>query len=189
MKIGIQGLRGAHSENAAVKLYPKAEIITCTTFEDCFKLAKENDDCKIMIPIENSSSGRVADIQYLIPKYNLQIYAEYFHLVHHHLLGIYGSKLENIKKVRSHAQAISQCQKFITRKNLQPIITADTAGSAKYISENKIQSEAAIASSLAAKIYNLDILAKDIEDESRNVTRFLVMGKNAYHPSLLKDKK
>ena len=105
------------------------------------------------------------------------------------IITTYGSKLENIKKVRSHAQAISQCQKFITRKNLQPIITADTAGSAKYISENKIQSEAAIASSLAAKIYNLDTLAKDIEDESRNVTRFLVMGKNAYHPSLLKDKK
>ena len=189
MKIGIQGLRGAHSENAAIKLYPKAEIITCATFEDCFKLAQENDDYKIMIPIENSSSGRVADIQYLIPKYNLQIYSEYFHLVNHHLLGLPGSKLENMKKVRSHAQAISQCQKFIIQNNLEPIITADTAGSAKYISQNKIKSEAAIASSLAAKIYDLDILAKDIEDESGNVTRFLVMGKNAHHPSFLKDKK
>ena len=106
MKIGIQGLRGAHSENAAVKLYPKAEIITCTTFEDCFKLAKENDDYKIMIPIENSSSGRVADIQYLIPKYNLQIYAEYFHLVHHHLLGIYGSKLDYVSHVCLHIPTI-----------------------------------------------------------------------------------
>ena len=117
MKIGIQGSRGAHSENAAAKLYPKAEIVTCTTFEDCFKFAQENDDCKIMIPIENSSSGRVADIQYLIPKYKLQIYAEYFHSVNHYLLGIPGSKMQDIKYVMSHAQAISQSGKIITKNN------------------------------------------------------------------------
>ena len=189
MKIGIQGSRGAHSENAVVKLYPKAEIVTCTTFEDCFKLAQENDDCKIMIPIENSSSGRVADIQYLIPKYTLQIYAEYFHPVNHYLLGLPGSKLKDIKYVMSHAQAISQSGKIITKNNFKPIIAADTAESAKYISENKKKNVAAIASSLAAKIYNLDILASNIEDESGNITRFLVMGKNAHHPNLLKDKK
>jgi len=189
MKIGIQGSRGAHSENAAIELYPKAEIVTCTTFEDCFKLAQENDDCKIMIPIENSSSGRVADIQYLIPKYKLQIYAEYFHTVNHYLLGLPGSKLKDIKYVMSHAQAISQSGKIITKNNFKPIIAADTAGSAQYISENKKKNVAAIASSLAAKIYNLDILASNIEDESGNVTRFLVMGKNAHHPDLLKDKK
>lgn len=189
MKIGIQGSRGAHSENAAAKLYPKAEIVTCTTFEDCFKFAQENDDCKIMIPIENSSSGRVADIQYLIPKYKLQIYAEYFHPVNHYLLGIPGSKLKDIKYVMSHAQAISQSGKIIKKNNFKPIIAADTAGSAKYISENKKKNVAAIASSLAAKIYNLDILATNIEDESGNVTRFLVMGKNAHHPDLLIDNK
>ena len=137
MKIGIQGSRGAHSENAAVNLYPKAEIITCTTFEDCFKLAQENDDHTIMIPIENSSSGRVADIQYLIPKYKLQIYAEYFHSVNHYLLGVPGSKLKDIKYVMSHTQAISQSGKIIRKNNFKPIIAADTAGSAKYISENK----------------------------------------------------
>ena len=184
MKIGIQGSRGAHSENAVIKLYPKAEIVTCTTFEDCFKLAKENDNCKIMIPIENSSSGRVADIQYLIPKYKLQIYAEYFHPVNHYLLGLPGSKLKDIKYVMSHAQAISQCGKIIVKNNFKPIIAADTAGSAKYISENKKKDVAAIASSLAAKIYNLDIIANNIEDESGYVSRFLVMGKNVHHPDL-----
>ena len=127
MKIGIQGSRGAHSENAAIKLYPKAEIITCTTFEDCFKLAQENDDCKIMIPIENSSSGRVADIQYLIPKYKLQIYAEYFHPVNHYLLGLPGSQLKDIEFVMSHAQAISQSGKIIKKNNFKPIVAVDTA--------------------------------------------------------------
>ena len=189
MKIGIQGSRGAHSENAAAKLYPKEEIVTCTTFEDCFKLAQENDDYKIMIPIENSSSGRVADIQYLIPKYKLQIYAEYFHPVNHYLLGLPGSKLKDIKYVMSHAQAISQCGKIIKKNNFKPIVAADTAGSAQYIFKNKKRNIAAIASSLAAKIYNLDILASNIEDERGNVTRFLVMGKNAHHPDILKNKK
>ena len=189
MKIGIQGSRGAHSENAAIKLYPKSEIVTCTTFEDCFKLAQKNEDYKIIIPIENSSSGRVADIQYLIPKYKLQIYAEYFHPVNHYLLGLPGSKLKDIKYVMSHAQAISQSGKIIKKNNFKPIVAVDTAASAKYIAENKKKNIAAIASLLAAKIYNLDILASNIEDESGNVTRFLVMGKNAYHPKLLKDKK
>ena len=157
MKIGIQGSRGAHSENAAIKLYPKSEIVACTTFEDCFKLAQENEDYKIMIPIENSSSGRVADIQYLIPKYKLQIYAEYFHPVNHYLLVLPGSKLKDIKYVMSHAQAISQSGKIIKKNNFKPIIAADTAGSAKYISENKKKNVAAKDSSLAAKKNNLHV--------------------------------
>ena len=136
-KIAFQGEFGAYSHLAALNINPKAEIISCTTFEDCFKLAKENDEVKIIIPIENSTAGRVADIQYLIPKCKLQIYSEFFHSINHYLLGIPGSKLKNIEYVRSHSQAISQCQKIIIENKLKPIIAADTAGSAKFISENK----------------------------------------------------
>ena len=184
MKLAFQGELGAYSHLAALELFSKSEIKTCTTFEDCFKLASNNSDYKIIIPIENSLAGRVADIQYLIPKYKLQIYSEYFHPVNHHLLGLKGAKLSDIKTVRSHSQAISQCQKIIKKNNLKPIIAADTAGSAKYVSKNKNIYDSAIASSLSAKIYDLDIVVSNIEDETGNVTRFLIMGKNTHHPEL-----
>ena len=182
MKLAFQGELGAYSHLAALELFPKSEVKICTTFEDCFKLASDNSDYKIIIPIENSLAGRVADIQYLIPKYKLQIYSECFHPVNHHLLGLKGTKLKDIKTVRSHLQAISQCQKIIQKNNLKPIIAADTAGSAKYISKSKNKSDSAIASSLAAKIYDLEIIAHNIEDDPSNMTRFLIMGKNTHHP-------
>ena len=121
-------------------------------------------------------------------KYKLQIYAEHFHKVSHNLLVKPGTQMKNLKYVRSHSQAISQCQKIISEYNLDPIIAADTAGSAKFISENLADDEAAIASTLAAKIYNLEILKNNIEDDKKNVTRFLIMGKKVQHPEF-KDKK
>ncbi|SVE45658.1 uncharacterized protein METZ01_LOCUS498512, partial [marine metagenome] len=130
----------------------------------------------------------VADIHYLIPKYKLQIHAEHFQKVTHNLLGIKGSKMKDIKIVRSHSQAIGQCSKVIFDNKLKVIICADTAGSAKFIAEKKDKSESAIASELAAKIYNLEILKSGVEDESGNVTRFFIMGKDSKHPEL-KDKK
>ena len=117
-------------------------------------------------------------------KYKLQIYAEHFHKVSHNLLVKPGTQMKNLKYVRSHSQAISQCQKIINEHNLDPIIAADTAGSAKFISENLADDEAAIASTLAAKIYNLEILKNNIEDDEKNVTRFLIMGKKVQHPEL-----
>jgi prephenate dehydratase len=182
MKLAFQGELGAFSHLAALQIYPQSEIKTCQTFEECFRLATEDSKFKIIIPIENSLAGRVADIHYLIPKYKLQIYAEYYHPVIHNLLGLKGTKLKDIITVRSHSQAIGQCQKIIQKNNLKPIITADTAGSARYISEKKDKTESAIASSLAAKIYGLEIIAKHVEDDSRNITRFLIMGKEIHHP-------
>ena len=157
------------------------------TFEECFKLCYENDNYKTIIPVENSIAGRVADIQYLINKYKLQIYAEHFQEIIHNLMALENVKFEDIKSVRSHSQAISQCQKIINQNKLEPIIAADTAGSARYIKENNLKNEAAIASELAARIYNLKILKKNIEDNKGNVTRFLIMGKKASHPEF-KDK-
>ena len=189
IKIAIQGELGAYSHIAVEKLYQDAEIKTCSTFEDTFKQAYNDPAYKIIIPIENSLAGRVADIHYLLPKYKLQIHGEYFLPVEHNLLGKPDATIEDIKYVRSHAQAISQCQKIIAQKNFKPIISVDTAGSAKDLAEGKDKTIAAIASDLSAKMYNLKILQKNIEDDTGNVTRFLIMGKNIEQPEYDKSKK
>jgi len=188
IKIAFQGEKGAYSHLACLEVFPNADAIACSTFEETFQLAKDNSEYKIVIPIENSLAGRVADIHYLIPKYKLQIHAEHFQKVTHNLLGIKGSKIKDIKTVRSHSQAIGQCSKMISENKLKPIISADTAGSAKFISEKKDKTDSAIASELAAKIYGLEILKSNVEDESGNVTRFFIMGKDSKHPEH-KDKK
>ena len=182
IKVAFQGAKGAYSHLACLEIFPNTEAVACSTFEETFQLAKDNSEYKIVIPIENSLAGRVADIHYLIPKYKLQIHAEHFQKVSHNLLGVKGTKIKDIKTVRSHSQAIGQCRKIISENNLKTIISADTAGSAKYISQKKDKSESAIASELAAKIYNLEILKTKIEDESGNITRFFIMGKESKHP-------
>ena len=189
VKIAIQGELGAYSHIAAERLYKDADIKTCSTFEETFKQAYNNPSYKIIIPIENSLAGRVADIHYLLPKYKLQIHGEYFLPVEHNLLGKPNATIEDIKYVRSHAQAISQCQNIISKRKFKPIISVDTAGSAKDLAEGKDKTVAAIASDLSAKMYSLKILEKNIEDEKGNVTRFLIMGKNIEQPEFTPSKK
>ena len=189
LKIAFQGELGAYSHIASKELFPDAKITTCSTFEETFKLAHEDSSYKVVIPIENSLAGRVADIHYLLPKYKLQIYGEHFQRVEHNLLSIKSANLSDIKFVRSHAQAIGQCQNLIIENKFKTIISADTAGSAKDLSENNDKSIAAIASDLSAEIYNLKILKKNIEDEKGNVTRFLIMGKNIQQPTYDSNKK
>ena len=188
MKIGIQGELGAYSHIAVENLYKDADIKTCSTFEDTFKLAFSDPSIKIVIPIENSLAGRVADIHYLLPKYKLQIHGEHFQAVEHNLLCKREANLDDIKFVRSHAQAIGQCQNIINKRKFKSIVSADTAGSAKELAEGKDKSIAAIASELSAKIYNLKILEKNIEDEKGNVTRFLIMGKKIEQPEFKSNK-
>ena len=188
IKVAFQGEKGAYSHLACQEIFPNIDAIACPTFEQAFELAKNNSECKIVIPIENSLAGRVADIHYLIPKYKLQIHAEHFQKVTHYLLGIKGSKMKDIQTVRSHSQAIGQCNQIILDNKLKPIIAADTAGSAKFVAEKKDKSESAIASKLAAKIYDLEIIKSNVEDESGNVTRFFVMANDPKHPQF-KDKK
>ena len=188
IKVAFQGEKGAYSHLACLEIFPNADVIACSTFEEAFQLAKDNSEYKIVIPIENSLAGRVADIHYLIPKYKLQIHSEHFQKVTHNLLGIKGSKIKDIKTVRSHLQAIGQCSNMISENKLKPIISADTAGSAKFISKKKDKTDSAIASVLAAKIYGLEIIKSKVEDESGNVTRFFIMGKDTKHPQH-KDKK
>jgi len=187
MKILFQGSLGAYSHLAALEIYPDAEIIPCKTFDECFSKANENDKIRIIIPESNRITGNIG-VEYLIFKYRLNIYAEHFHSVQHHLLGLPVTKIKDIKNVYSHGQALSQSSKFIKKNNLIENVRADTAGSAKYISQNKNKNEAAIASKLSAQIYNLHILASNIEDEKENATRFLIMGKPVLQPELDKDK-
>ena len=187
--VAFQGEKGAYSHLACEEMFPQATIKTCATFEETFKMASEDENVKIMVPIENSLAGRVADIHYLLTKYKLQIYSEHFQNVEHNLLVKEGTELKDIKYVRSHVQAIDQCQKIISKNKFKTIISADTAGSAKDLSTSNDKSIAAIASKLSAKIYNLKILKSNIEDDTGNVTRFLIMGKKVNQPENIKNKK
>ena len=180
-KFYFQGTFGAYSHLAALSIDPDAEIIPCKTFDDCFNKASEDTESKIIIPESNRITGNIG-IEYLIFKHRLNIYKEHFQKIEHNLLGLPGVKLNDIKEVYSHAQGLSQCSKFIKKNNLIEHIRADTAGSAEMISKIKDKKQSAIASSLSAKIYGLEVIKKNIENESGNLTRFLVMGKNIYQP-------
>ena len=187
MKILFQGSPGAYSHTAALEVYPDSEIISCKTFDECFSKAQQDENLKIIIPESNKTTGNIG-IEYLIFKYRLNIYAEHFHRIEHNLLGIPGAKIKDIKNVLSHAQGLSQCSDYIKKNNLTENVRADTAGSAKYISENNKKSDAAIASKLSAKIYNLDVIKSNIENETGNTTRFLIMGKSINQPEFSKKK-
>ena len=189
IKIAFQGELGAYSHIAINEIFKDAIIKTCSTFEETFKTAFEDDSYKVLIPLENSLAGRVADIHYLLPKYKLQIHGEHFQTVEHNLIAKPDAEMKDIKFVRSHAQAIGQCQKIIMENKYKTIISADTAGSAKELADSKDKNIAAIASKLSAEIYNLKILKKNIEDEKGNVTRFLIMGKKVEQPEFQKNKK
>tara|TARA_B100000674_G_scaffold112860_1_gene84202 strand:- start:94 stop:924 length:831 start_codon:yes stop_codon:yes gene_type:complete len=186
-KIFFQGTYGAYSHLAALSLEPKAEIIPCKTFDECFTRALNDTRSKIIIPESNRITGNIG-IEYLIFKYRLNIYAEYFQKIEHNLLGLPGTKVSDIKNVYSHAQALSQCSKFIKSNKLIEHVRADTAGSAEMVSKSKDNQKAAIASLLSAKTYNLDVIKKNIENEKGNLTRFLLMGKDIMQPEF-KNKK
>ena len=185
-KIYFQGIFGAYSHLAALSIDPKAEILSCKTFDECFNKASEEPESRIIIPESNRITGNIG-IEYLIFKHRLNIYKEHFQKIEHNLLGQPGAKLKDIKEVYSHAQGLSQCSKFIKENNLAEHIRADTAGSAEMISKTKDVKQSAIASSLSAEIYGLEVIKKNIENESGNLTRFLVMGKNISQPEF-KDK-
>ncbi len=180
-KIYFQGTFGAYSHLAALSIFKDAEIIPCKTFDECFLKASKDDNSKIIIPESNRITGNIG-IEYLIFKYRLNIYSEYFQKIEHNLLGLPGTKISDIKDVYSHGQALSQCSKFIKSNSLVEHVSADTAGSAEMVSKTKDKTKAAIASSLSAKTYNLEIIKKNIENEKGNLTRFLIMGKNISQP-------
>ena len=186
-RLYFQGTFGAYSHLAALAIEPKAEIIPCKTFDECFLKASSEKEARLVIPESNRITGNIG-IEYLIFKYRLNIYEEHFQKIEHNLLGQQESILTDIKDVFSHAQGLSQCSKFIKDNNITEHIRADTAGSAEMISKTKDKKKGAIASSLSAEIYGLEIIKKNIENENGNLTRFLVMGKNISQPEFINKK-
>ena len=181
MKIAYQGVTGSYSESCAKKMYPDCETLPCKTFDECFERSSEDSSIKSLIPESNKTTGNIG-VEYLIFKYRLNIYAEHFFPINHNLLGIKGANISDIKDVYSHAQALSQSSSFIKKKKFIENVRADTAGSAKFVSETKDKSKAAIASSLSAEIYGLKILQENVQDDKDNVTRFLLLGKDIFQP-------
>ena len=174
-KFAFQGINGAYSELAGKNIYSEAKSLACSTFEEMFQKVRDGNADVAMVPIENSQAGRVADTQRLIPESELKIIGEYFLEVKHNLLVIPGTKLIDIKRIHSHEQGIAQCRNKIINLNKEMIVAADTAGAAKKIEELNSKEDAAIASELSSKIYNLEILEENFQDSKNNVTRFLIM--------------
>ena len=174
----FEGVDGAYSQLAVNDFFSGAETLPCKTFEIALNEAESGNVDYAMIPIENSAAGRVADIHRLIPKSNLHINFEHFQKVEHKLLIHPDSKIENIKNILSHEQALAQCSDKIQKLDLNILIGADTAGSAKTISDEKILDTAAIASSLAGKTYGLKVIDENFANSLNNITRFYVMSKN-----------
>ena len=176
-KIAFQGELGAYSHLACIEAVPDHNPVACRTFESAMEQVNASECHLAMIPIENSVAGRVADIHYLLGGYDLKIYSEHFQEINHQLMVKPGASLDTIKNVRSHSMAIGQCHAAIKKYNLDVIIMADTAGSAKFISEQGTMEDSVIASTLAADTYGLDIVDTNIQDMKNNTTRFLIMSK------------
>jgi prephenate dehydratase len=175
LRVSYQGEPGANSHLACREVFPDLEPVACATFEDALAAVKGGDARYAMIPIENSVAGRVADIHHLLPNAELHIVGEHFLRVRHQLMALPGASLATVKKALSHTQALGQCRNTLRKLGLTAVPEADTAGSARIVSETSNTELAAIATSLAAEIYGLKILMHDIEDEKHNTTRFVIL--------------
>jgi prephenate dehydratase len=174
-RIAFQGELGANSHEACVAAFPELEPLPCATFEEAFEAVKSGA-CQLgMIPVENSIAGRVADVHHLLPSSGLKIVGERFKPIHFQLMANPGVRLEDLKTVASMPIALAQCRKTVKRLKLRTEAVGDTAGAAKALGEHPDPTRAAISPALAAEIYGLEILARDIEDEHTNTTRFLIM--------------
>lgn len=175
--VAFQGIPGAYSEQALRQHFGESvDIFPCRNFSELFEAIQTQKVKYGVLPVENALAGAVSQAYELLLDHDLRIQAEIILHVHHALLALPGTKQEAIKSVRSHPQALAQCEKFLKRHQIEPIPAYDTAGSAKIIAEEKPEATGALASTLAAKLYNLDILAEEIEDVPFNYTRFFVLG-------------
>jgi prephenate dehydratase len=182
-RIAYQGEPGANSHQVCVQHYPDWEPVPCASFEDVFAAVEGADGAVpsadlAMIPIDNSVAGRVADIHHFLPTSSLHIVAEHFLRIRFHLMGLPGSRIEDIRTVHSHVHALGQCRKLIRKHGFTPVISGDTAGAAREVAEAGDPTMGAISPPLAAGIYGLDVLAEDVEDEEHNTTRFVVLSRD-----------
>jgi len=176
-KISYQGEPGANSHIACADVFPGWEPMPCATFEDALGAIQDGVAGLGMIPIENSIAGRVADIHHFLPKSGLHIVGEYFLPIHFQLMAVKGASLATVKSVYSHIHGLGQCRNIIRKLGLTPQDGGDTAGSARQIRDWNDPTRAALAPAMAAVIYGLDILARDVEDAAHNTTRFVILSK------------
>jgi prephenate dehydratase len=174
-RISFQGELGANSHIACLEAFPDMEPLPCASFEDAFAAVSEGQAALAMIPIENSVAGRVADVHHLLPEGDLFIIGERFIPIRHQLMAPKGATLAGLKRVHSHPQALGQCRKTLREMGLTPVKSADTAGAAREIAELNNPEDGALASTLAAEVYGLDILKADVADAHHNTTRFIVL--------------
>ena len=177
-RIAFQGELGAYSHQACRDTCPQMEPMACRTFEDAIEAVRGHDAELAMLPVENSTFGRVADIHHLLPDSDLHIIGEAFVRVHINLLALPGTPLSEIRTAMSHTMLLGQCRAFLAQHGIARLTGADTAGSARQVAEDGDPSVAALASELAGEIYGLEVLARHIEDEGDNTTRFLIMARD-----------
>lgn len=181
--VAFQGSAGAYSDLACREAFPNAQTVPCDSFESAFIAVQDGRADLAVIPIDNTIAGRVADVHHLIPRSDLHIIGEVFQPIRHCLLGVPGATIDGIKRIHSHVHALPQCRKIIKKLGAHPVVYADTAGSAAKVAADANPAHAAIASSLSAEIYGLDILAHDIQDADHNTTRFVVFAPDAMIPA------
>ena len=182
--IAYQGVPGAYSHKSCTHVHPEMRAHACESFAEAMFMVERGDARLAMIPLENSTAGRVEEIYRLMPKTQLHIIAEHFEPVNHCLLGLPGSTAESIKKVPSHPQALAQCDTHLRELGMEPIAALDTAGAAAALAESGDLSMGAIASSLAAELYGLEVIKENFQDVEGNTTRFLILARESSMPHL-----
>lgn len=187
LKITYQGVPGAYSHISAQNVFPEQQYIACETFEIAMDMVQKADADFAVIPVENSNAGRVSDVHFLLPKMNLYIVGEYFLRIEHQLLALKGTNLQDVETALSHPQALAQCSEFLKKHNIKPSARIDTAKSCEDVRLWNDKSKVAIASKLAAEIYDLDILAANIENAANNTTRFLILSRQRDIPQYRDD--
>ncbi|MCZ8143551.1 MAG: prephenate dehydratase [Acetobacteraceae bacterium] len=181
-RIAFQGVLGAYSDLACRAAYPGAQTLPCPSFEAAMAALRDGQCDLAMLPCENSLAGRVPDIHRMLPDSGLFVVGEHFQRVEHCLLAPKGASLATLKRAHSHPVALGQVLRLLKDMNLTPVIEADTAGAAALIAERGGVEDAAIASELAAEIYGLEVLKRNVEDEAHNTTRFYVMSRERSDP-------
>ena len=181
-RIAFQGELGANSDMACREMLPGMTPVPCPTFEDAFAAVSSGDCALAMIPIDNTLAGRVADIHHLLPDSGLAIVGEHFLPIRFQLMARPGTRLDDVRRVHTHIHALGQCRGIIREHGWQGLVAGDTAGAARWVAEAGAPGDAALAPALAAELYGLDILARDVEDAAHNTTRFVVLSREPEEP-------
>tara|TARA_R110000868_G_scaffold189695_2_gene433133 strand:- start:176385 stop:177227 length:843 start_codon:yes stop_codon:yes gene_type:complete len=178
-KVAFHGKAGAYGAIASHTLYPNYELIESTSFQDVFDKVEQGVAKFGVVPVENSTVGRVTDVHNILRSTNLHIIREHFMQINHCLSAPKGATLESVENVYSHPQALAQCEQSLKNHGFCVNATSDTAGAAKFVADEGVLTKASLSSEYAAEKYNLEILVKNFQDSEQNTTRFLVVSKEA----------